>query len=207
MDQRSVTSEESARRFLANPGILGRNERWWPRHHKWLEDSGYKLRPRFHPDWKPSWTSTKTPYYKFEDGQNHPVSKLEHPILLRLSVYASQYPGINDATRISDGTYVMLKRILRRYGLQEVEVHEYLRSKPLVSDPRNHTIPIHEILRVPDEDMEPIIVMPLLRRFDSPRFETYGEVIAFLSQLFEVSYCSQFIIPILTLGAGNTIYA
>jgi hypothetical protein len=35
--------------------VLRETEVWWRDHQKWFEDSGYMLRPRYRPDWKPSW--------------------------------------------------------------------------------------------------------------------------------------------------------
>jgi hypothetical protein len=49
----------------------------------------------------------------------------------------------------------------------------------------NHCVPILDVLAVPDEERD-IIVMPLLRRYSNPPFETFGEVVDCLRQLFEV---------------------
>ena len=34
---------------------LESNEAWWMEHQKWLEEKGYMLRPRYRPEWVPSW--------------------------------------------------------------------------------------------------------------------------------------------------------
>jgi hypothetical protein len=47
-------------------------------------------------------------------------------------------------------------------------------------------VPIYEVLKVPGEDDKVILVMPLLRDWDSPPFETVGEGVDFFQQLFEV---------------------
>jgi hypothetical protein len=47
-------------------------------------------------------------------------------------------------------------------------------------------VPIYEVLKVPGEDDKVILVMPLLRGWDEPAFETVGEGIDFFQQLFEV---------------------
>ena len=68
----------------------------------------------------------------------------------------------------------------------EVDIATSLCSKQLSSDPLNHCVPIYEVLKVPGDDDKVIIVMPLLRRWDEPEFETVGEGVDFFRQLFEV---------------------
>ena len=38
-----------------DPKQLTTTEVFWRDHQKWLQDKGYMLRPRYMPDWKPSW--------------------------------------------------------------------------------------------------------------------------------------------------------
>ena len=40
------------------PGELDENEIWWRDHQVWLQERGYMLRPRYRPDWTPSWEDT-----------------------------------------------------------------------------------------------------------------------------------------------------
>ena len=40
----------------------------WRDHQQWLQEQGYMLRPRYHPDWKPSWVGTKQDEEDLEDG-------------------------------------------------------------------------------------------------------------------------------------------
>ncbi|KAJ7088720.1 kinase-like domain-containing protein [Mycena belliarum] len=54
-----------------------------------------------------------------------------------------------------------------------------------VDDPRNHAVPILETLEVPDDKHITIIVMPLLRKYCQPRFDTFGEAVDFFSQIIE----------------------
>ena len=49
-------------------GYLTR-EFFWRDHYTWLQEQGYTLRPRYHPDWTPSWTGTKKDSDYCEDGQ------------------------------------------------------------------------------------------------------------------------------------------
>ena len=68
----------------------------------------------------------------------------------------------------------------------EEDISKYLRSELLVSDPRNHCVPVLDTLYPPNDDDLVIIVLPLLRKFDSPRFDTFGEAIDCFKQLLEV---------------------
>lgn len=91
-----------------------------------------------------------------------------------------------DATRISDNTVVSLKRIKRDIHPHEVEIALYFSTEPLASHPRNHCVPIYEVLDVPDDENEVIIVMPFLREYNDPRFKSVGEAVEFFRQIFEV---------------------
>lgn len=68
---------------------------------------------------------------------------------------------------------------------QELEIVKFLTSEPLRSDTANHCIQIYDTLPVPDEEVV-IMVMPLLREYTSPAFQTVGEAMECFRQLFEV---------------------
>jgi len=84
------------------PGDLDELEIWWAERQEALEAVGYMLRPRYRPGWIPSWRGTKQPYFTVEDGL---------PLSMRLGI---------DATRISDGRPVVLKRLLLAEGPYEL---------------------------------------------------------------------------------------
>ena len=92
-----------------------------------------------------------------------------------------------DATRLSDGMIVALKRINTDVHPCEREIAQFFSSGDIAHDPRNHCIPILEVLEPPDDSEIIILVMPLLRPFYEPPFYTVGEVVDFLTQIFEVS--------------------
>jgi hypothetical protein len=96
-----------------------------------------------------------------------------------------------DATRISDGKFVLLKCLQKSTFPYEVEISTFLSSSPLADDPKNHCVPVYEVLQLPDDNDKVIIVMPLLRKYGNPRFDTIGEVVGFFSQVFEVLVRSQ----------------
>jgi hypothetical protein len=111
-----------------------------------------------------------------------------------------------DATRLSDGKRVTLKKVEQSDHPNEVELALFLSS---TSDPRNHTVPIYEVLSRQDESDFQILVMPRLRELKSPPFETCGELVECFRQLIEVRL---FItkLPIVNFSwqiAGIAIYA
>ncbi|EEB88895.1 hypothetical protein MPER_13078 [Moniliophthora perniciosa FA553] len=77
-----------------------------------------------------------------------------------------------DAIRISDGKPVQLKKVSRTAAFEEVEIGLYFSRSDLAQNARNHCVPILEVLAVPTDDDLDIIVMPLLRDFGSPEFDT-----------------------------------
>ncbi len=49
-------------------GGLSNAEFFWRDHYKFLEENGYRLRPRYSPDWEPSWRGTNRDRFLCEDG-------------------------------------------------------------------------------------------------------------------------------------------
>ena len=93
-----------------------------------------------------------------------------------------------DATRLSDGETVILKKFSRTRDPYEKEITVFLSSEPAKSHPKNHSIPLYEVLDVPGNDVS-ILVTPVLSLFNDPRFETVGEVLECFRQVFEVFRC------------------
>ena len=81
----------------------------------------------------------------------------------------------------------MLKSIPARRVQQELEIVRLSSSPELRRHPRNHCVPLLDVIELPDTLDEKLIVMPLLRPFDRSRFQTYGEFVAFFAQISEVS--------------------
>lgn len=50
-------------------GALSPSEKFWRDRYNWLEQEGYILRPRYKPDWVPSWKDSGRGHWSFEDGQ------------------------------------------------------------------------------------------------------------------------------------------
>ncbi|EGN93995.1 hypothetical protein SERLA73DRAFT_115488 [Serpula lacrymans var. lacrymans S7.3] len=148
------------------PGTIRPGELWWCKHYQWLKDAGYLLRPRYSPEWVPSWQGTKKVWMECEDSRG---PRVQH---------------ILDATRTFDGVFVTLKLMNKSRHPYEIEIGQLFSAEPLASDPANHCVPIYDVLQVPEDQDQAIIVMPLLRPFTKPRFDTYGEVVECLHQLF-----------------------
>jgi len=91
---------------------------------------------------------------------------------------------VMDATRISDGKYVMLKRLPAREGPYELQINKMFSEEPLVSDPRNHCARLLDVIELPNDS--PIMVHALLRPFYKPRFQMHGGFVAFFEQISEV---------------------
>ncbi|KAG2367123.1 hypothetical protein BDR07DRAFT_1351562 [Suillus spraguei] len=149
------------------PGALSVHEIWWRRQYEWLKVRGYLLRPRYAPDWVPSWEGSKRHAWDCEDGR------------------VLHFGQVMDATRVLDGLYISLKMVKKSVHPHEVEIGQYFMSKKLSSDPKNCCVPFLDVLSVPDESDIQIIVMPLLLPFTKIPFDTFGEVVECLRQLFE----------------------
>lgn len=90
-----------------------------------------------------------------------------------------------DATRISDGKFVCVKGVISHEHPLEESIATYLSSNPGSEDLENHCVPILDILKRPGEEEDTFLIMPLLRPWDNPGFETVGEVVEFIRQMFE----------------------
>jgi hypothetical protein len=91
-----------------------------------------------------------------------------------------------DATRISDGRPVMLKRLPNEEGPYELQINRLFSTEPLSSDPGNRCARLLDVIQLPND--EPIMVHPLLRPFDNPPLRTYGEFVTFFTQICEVRH-------------------
>jgi hypothetical protein len=172
--------------FLDNPtgwrGEIGGPEIWWVEKQQALEQAGYMLRPRYRTGWKPSWVTTGKDFSDVEDGQSQSVSSDPFPRVPVLMIF--QLRVCMDATRISDGRPVMLKRLPSEEGPYELEINRLFSTVPLSSSPRNRCVQLLDVIQLPNED--PITVHPLLRPFYDPPLRTYGEFVTFFTQICEV---------------------
>ncbi|KAG6918251.1 hypothetical protein DXG01_015625 [Tephrocybe rancida] len=165
-----MTTAFDATKFVVPPGKLREhgelldNEFFWRKHFQFLQDHGYTLRPRYRPDWRPSWLDTSKNWLHCEDG-----IPTVRPLL--------------DATR-ADGTLVMLKAVHRINSPDEIPVGKHLSSKQLQS-PKNHCVPYLDVLDPPEGSDEAFLVLPFLIKTEQAPFETIGEAVDFFRQIFE----------------------
>ncbi|KAN0140579.1 Protein kinase-like domain containing protein [Lactarius tabidus] len=145
------------------PGDLDERETWWLERQEALEAAGYMLRPRYRPGWIPSWRGTNKFYLDVEDGPS---------IRMRLGM---------DATRISDGRPVMLKRLLLEEGPYELQINQLFSTEPLASNPQNHCVRLLDVVQLPGDP--PMLVHPMLRRHYDPPIRTIGEFVTFFGQI------------------------
>jgi len=96
----------------------------------------------------------------------------------------SQNSEVLDAIRVKDGARVVLKRV--PVPGRELNIALSLSSTEMRSDPRNHTVPIVEIVNLPDDKDNVLLVMPHLRIFNTPPFHCRGEVVEALRQFLQV---------------------
>ncbi|KAJ7270747.1 hypothetical protein B0H12DRAFT_1093667 [Mycena haematopus] len=149
-----------------NPDLF-QYERFWVSMQPFLLAQGYQLRPRYHRDWIPSWT-TKTALFQQYDYEDS------------ATVF---HNNVLDATRIRDGKKVMLKRV--ETNSQEIEFMKYFNRPPVRNDPRNRTIPLLDIIPAPDTSWT-FLVMPYCRVFNSPPFHCRNEFLEAMTQFLEV---------------------
>nr|VWP00764.1 Mitogen-activated protein kinase (EC [Ganoderma boninense] len=146
------------------------------------------LRPRYHPDWKPSWTGTKKDPEYCEDGQifnvRAPYAADCHAILLICMM--PQRLEIMDARRISDDRVVVLKKVNKYNHPYEAEIGRLFSTEPLASHSSNRCVPIYDVLQSPLDESMIFLVMPYLMRYHDARFGTIGEAAECLRQLLEV---------------------
>ncbi|KAH9926080.1 kinase-like domain-containing protein [Amylocystis lapponica] len=142
-------------------------ETFWRDRHHFLVCHGYDLRPRYHPDWSPSWL-----------GTNKEPAFCEDSISLQVTTC-----HIIDAICKKDGTAVSIKAVAR--DGDEVRIARYLSSSDILPHPMNHCVPIVDVLDDPFDDKMSLMVMPYLRSFDDPDFSAFGEVVDFVSQTLE----------------------
>jgi hypothetical protein len=174
--------EESVR-----TGGLNLNELFWRDQYSWLRECEYTLRPRYDPDWKPSWGSKillPHRYRESQDGISSTVRPLRRPPL-HIILRGPKSLKIMDATR-ADSTPVVLKVVRPSSSEYEMFITAAWAPRSTGAHPHNHNTPIHEVLQMPSDPTTFLLVLPKLRKYDDPPFDTIGEAVAFFQQMFEV---------------------
>ncbi|KAI0274565.1 hypothetical protein BGY98DRAFT_1098863 [Russula aff. rugulosa BPL654] len=146
-------------------GTLVTTEQWWRDRYYEIAEHGYHLRPRFHPDWQPSWLKSGKDFYTVEDGQ---------PTIMRATM---------DAIRVRDNVQVMLKKVLPEEGPHELRINELFSSPELATMPDNHCVSLLDVVELQNPEPQKLMVFPLLRPFNQPKIQTFGEFVAFFTQI------------------------
>ncbi|RDB27810.1 hypothetical protein Hypma_002172 [Hypsizygus marmoreus] len=149
-------------------GKLISKEPFWVALQPFLLSRGYKLRPRYQPDWIPSWRNHDGPIshiYTFEDAL--PITR----------------GNLLDAVRVRDGAKVVFKCV--DTSTEEIPIGRYLSSPSLSSNPRNRSVPILDVIPLPNDDSQALIVMPLLLHFTELPFRRVGEVAEAIGQYLQ----------------------
>ena len=92
-----------------------------------------------------------------------------------------------DAVRAQDGLQVMFKRVLPEEGPYELSISQLFSSEELAGDRRNHCVTLLDVIELESPERHKLMVFPLLRPFNHPHFQTFGEFVAFFTQLREVA--------------------
>ncbi|KAF8682413.1 Protein kinase domain [Rhizoctonia solani] len=146
----------------------GAEERWVS-FQPYLLSKGYRLRPRYHPHWVPSWKASGLRASSCEDS----IDSMPLRVL--------------DAIRVRDETQVMIKTLIPRQGEGEDElaILQHFSSPLLRNEPANHVVPCLDTFPIPGVEHGHFVVMPLLRQYDDIAFQSVSEVHDFLRQIFE----------------------
>lgn len=78
----------------------------------------------------------------------------------------------------------MIKSV--RTWTEELPIAQYLTSPERMSDPRNRSVPVLDVIMVPGDDECVLMVMPMLLRFDILPFRKLGEFAEAIHQLLQV---------------------
>ncbi|KAF5315016.1 hypothetical protein D9619_007423 [Psilocybe cf. subviscida] len=147
---------------------LSSGELQWLKLQPFLLQRGYQLRPRFQPDWTPSWKRW---------GNFGRRSELSSEDALKVT----GHEDLIDAIRLSDGKKVVIK-IVRTERL-ELRLLLLLNGPNLRQHPDNKTVEVLDVLLRPDTDETALVVMPKLMNFALIPFQFVEEVTDAFSQL------------------------
>ncbi|KAF4613485.1 hypothetical protein D9613_008013 [Agrocybe pediades] len=149
-------------------GLLLESERIWVTLQPHILRRGYRLRPRYDPDWTPSWLKEDS------HGREKYYDDFEDSI--------PAYKPLLDAVRLSDNQKVVLKLV--ETNTQELPISLYL-SSPDRRDPRNRSVPVLDVILIPGNDEQVLMVMPCLLAMYKIPFRRVGELCEAAVQILE----------------------
>ncbi|KAI9447473.1 hypothetical protein H4582DRAFT_1894084 [Lactarius indigo] len=148
--------------------MVAKTEQWWRDRYNVIAVQGYRLRPRYHPQWGPSLLETGKDLYTSEGGQ-----------------VATSREAM-DAIRIRDACPVILKEVVPHERPHELRINQLFSSAEHSRMSNNHCAPLLDVIELPRHfESQRLMVFPLLHPFDGPRIQTFGEFSAFFTQICE----------------------
>ena len=86
--------------------------------------------------------------------------------------------------QVATGRRVYLKAVEKSSAEKSIAL--LFCTAELGPEPQNHCVPILDHFDDPEDPSKELIVMPLLRRFNTPPFDRVDEVLDFVKQTLEV---------------------
>ena len=106
-----------------------------------------------------------------------------------LSRFLTRLPKLRaamDAIHIRDGRPVMLKKVLPADGPHELNINRLFSLPEHSRKHDNHCAPLLEVIELSVQfGSQKLMVFPLLRPFNQPRIQTFGEFASFFTQICE----------------------
>ncbi|KAG6836481.1 hypothetical protein H0H93_007650 [Arthromyces matolae] len=165
-----MVDRQPRRKYIAD--ALSQDECFWRDHYDFLKAHGYTLRQRYKPDWSPSWV--KDDY----------AGRIGLPSMDCEDWGGLIHSRILDAER-ADGSLVVLKKVEHDRAPHELSIAKHFSSPSLSAHPKNHCVPILDVIFPQEGSQWAFIVMPYLLETNDPPFTTIGEVIGFFRQIME----------------------
>ena len=89
-----------------------------------------------------------------------------------------------EGAHLRNARRVMLRTVPPEEGPHEPQNGRMFSSGEIATTSRNHCVPQLGVMTLPNLG-QLLMVMPFLRHFDNPRFQTLGESVAFFTQICE----------------------
>ncbi|KAH8103567.1 kinase-like domain-containing protein [Cristinia sonorae] len=144
---------------------LSPHELQWRARYEGLLLRGYQLRPRYHPNWKPSWIGTDTPADTCED------------------FVETIYSNVLDATKLDGNRMIYMKVIPQESS--EFKIACMVSPTEHNRNPNNHCVPILDAFPDPINAANGILIMPYLHPCNDPKFESVEQLMDFIKQTLE----------------------
>jgi hypothetical protein len=104
-----------------------------------------------------------------------------------------------DAVRSQDDVPVMFKKVLPEEGPHELTITRKFSSPEFAEDPHSHCVPLLAVVELETPGSPKLMVFPLLRPFNRPQFQTFGEFVAFFAQICQVTKIHASYIPTMAI--------